>query len=92
MIHSTPKIGKMATSSIVWHTTKPTNPKIGDCVMDSVTGKDWIWTGLHWAVITDPNLVSPMDIMIPTQEQLETYPALKKAWEEYVIIRKLIGR
>ena len=92
LIHTIPKIGQMVTSSIVWHTTKPTNPMVGDCVMDSITGKDWIWTGLSWIEFTGSSLANPIDLLVPTPEQLEKYPALKEAWEEYVIVRKLIGR
>lgn len=79
-------------SSLTWHSMRPANPVVGDCVMDSVTGKDYTWTGLHWVEITVPSFTNPADVLIPTKEQLETYPALKKAWEEYVIVRKLIGR
>jgi len=29
--------------------------------------------------------------LLPTPEQLEEHPALKQAWEEYMVIRKLLG-
>jgi len=29
--------------------------------------------------------------LVPTPEQLEEHPALKQAWEEYMVIRKLLG-
>ena len=64
--------------------------------MDSMSGKDYMWDGLNWAEITNSNLThpltNPLDVFVPTAEQLEKYPALKKAWEDYLIIRKLIGK
>ena len=79
-------------SNITWYSTIPLNPTIGDCVMDSLSGKDYTWSGIHWMEIPDLISTSPLEMMVPTQEQLDTYPALKEAWEQYVIVKKLIGR
>ena len=72
----------------MWHSTKPQNPAPGDAIMDSVTGNRYIWTGVMWADFSDCIPESP----VPTQVELEKYPALKNAWEEFLIIKKTIGK
>lgn len=72
-------------------TTRVSNPQIGECTMDTDTGRTYIWDGFKWAEIVDPRLVPP-DPLVPTEEQLKKYPALKNAWEEYLIVRRVIGR
>lgn len=29
--------------------------------------------------------------LVPSEEQLEKHPTLKQAWDEYIVIRKLLG-
>jgi len=78
----------MAITYRVW---KSPNPAIGDCVIDPIIGTNHIWTGSQWAEITTPSFAGA-EILVPTKEQLEMYPALKIAWEEYLIVKRLIGQ
>lgn len=73
--------------------TYPANPNMGDYFIDTPFGQKYIWTGKSWVQIVPETFsitVQP-DMLIPTEEQLEKYVALKAAWEEYLIVRKLIG-
>ncbi len=39
----------------------------------------------------DGTWVSPPPVLIPTDKELEEHPTLKQAWDEYMVIRKLLG-
>lgn len=63
-------------------------PAIGDCYLDPKSRESYLWIGNKWAIYSDH---SPHTQVIPTDEQLEKYPVLQQAWEEYTVIRKLLG-
>lgn len=67
---------------------KPKYPKIGDCYFDTTTGEGFIWTNTGWAQFSgEPE----PQFQPPTKEQLEKHPALKQAWEELLVIKKILG-
>ncbi len=76
-----------------WHSSAPATPIVGDCYHDSRTGCGYMYDGAAWVVFSanssHPSGVPSM--VAPTPEQLEKHPALKQAWEEYIIIKKLLG-
>lgn len=50
-------------------------------------GRDrFIWTGTLWSKIAENH-----PVLIPSTEDLEKYPALKIAWEQYLYTRKLLS-
>ena len=80
------------TSGMAWHLNKPETPAIGDCYYDESFQTIYIWTGTQWqATFASP----PADYIdrkfLPTKEQLDNHPALNRAWDEYLVIRKLLG-
>ena len=70
-------------------TSYPTNPVLGDRYFDERTGDAYIWTGSMWAMVVRHNAVKKS--FEPTEEQLDMYPALKQSWDEYLVIRKILG-
>ena len=49
-----------------------------------------MWQGPTWM----PLMVNPMPVppfIPPTEEQLEKHPALKQSWEEFLVVRRLLG-
>jgi hypothetical protein len=65
--------------------TYPYNPVYGQLYVDKQTGKTQTWNGKQWyTIVPNPNLE-------PSKSQLEMFPALKHAWEEYLLVRKLSG-
>lgn len=72
-------------------TTKPLNPKTGDAYLDP-TGAGFVWTGTSWTQLsTNSSYESPRRRLEPTLEELEKHPALAAAWDEYMVLRKLLG-
>ncbi len=68
---------------------KPAIPVIGDHYVDDDTGNGYVYDGKNWMLISgDP---SRQPRLIPTPEELEKHPSLKAAWEEYMVLRRLIG-
>jgi hypothetical protein len=75
----------MAITGLTWHQSKTLNPIQGDAYYDTNSDDGFVWDGTTWVQFScGPSL-------IPTEAQLEKYPTLKQAWEEYLIIKKLIG-
>jgi hypothetical protein len=62
----------------------PANPVLGQLYTDPRTGKVYAWNNSKW--VTDIRTT-----LEPTLEQLDTYPSLKHAWDEYLVVRKLLG-
>jgi hypothetical protein len=78
------------TTGIYWHLDMPVNPQVGSAYTDPITGIGYVWEGTKWCQFS----ISPPHVQsspIPTDAQLEKHPTLKQAWEEYMVIRKLIG-
>jgi hypothetical protein len=75
-------------SGVHFRSSPPPNPILGDAYYDNRTGIAHVWTGASWHPLsTDPHPKA----LTPTAEQLEKHPALKEAWDEYMVIRRLLG-
>jgi len=76
--------------SLTWVLNRPSTPQIGDCWYDSYREQTYMWQGTTWM----PLMVNPMPVppfIPPTEEQLEKHPALKQSWEEFLVVRRLLG-
>lgn len=78
------------TMGITFHGSKPSNPQVGDVYIDTNTHHSLMYTGTSWTVFRDDRTEEP-SFTPPTEEQLEKYPALKAAWDEFMILKKLMG-
>jgi len=76
--------------AVTWINKPSSNPNIGECYLDSSTGIIKMFDGLHWCDVSAGQGLEPAFIP-PTNEQLKKYPALKQAWEEFLVIKKLLG-
>ena len=72
-------------------TGKPTNPCVGDVYIDPTTYMGFIWTGHSWAQFSGDALSSTEKPLVPSYDDLEKHPSLKQAWEEYLVVKKLLG-
>jgi hypothetical protein len=77
-------------TGICWHASRPPAPDTGDCYFDSATNQGYIWQGMAWIAFSGDPLPAP-PFMPPTEEQMKKHPSLKKAWEEFMVIKKLLG-
>ena len=66
-------------------TSKPINPDVGDIWIDTNTFRSHVYTGNGW------ERLHARDTEAPSASELKTYPTLKQAWNEYLVIRKLLG-
>lgn len=73
---------------ITMHSSPPPAPMTGDVYFDQVSGHGYIWVGDKWVTYSSTEKQRPV---IPSDEELEKHPSLKQAWEEYIVIRKLLG-
>lgn len=64
----------------------PSNPVLGQLYTDPRTGVMYAWNRSKWVQLNATEKTSE-----PTKEQLEMYPSLKNAWNEYLVVRKLLG-
>lgn len=71
---------------ITWHSYPTVNPVFGDIYYDTTTGTSMLWDGSIWTPIS-----TGIEYDIPTEAQLEKHPSLKAAWNDYMIIRRLLG-
>lgn len=69
----------MATTSELAHEWRLNNKGLP---MESVV------TGLYKMIL---ELETRFDEVVPTEELMAKYPALKEAWEQYRVIRKVVG-
>lgn len=78
---------------IAWHVGKPvSNYQIGDCYIDQQSNNMYMWNGTDWVQVSeDSGIEPPMQNYEPSQSDLEKFPSLKEAWEEFLSIRKLLG-
>lgn len=77
---------------MTWHTVRPNNPQLGDCYLDTSSMSTYTWTGTAWIQLgSATTYLEKPESLIPTAEQLENHPALKQAWEEYVVLKRLVG-
>ena len=76
----------------MWHSTKPTLPAPGDCYVDQKTGIYYTYSGTMWLeTITGAAPYETRMTPVPSPENLDRHPALKSAWEEYLVVKKLLG-
>jgi hypothetical protein len=69
--------------------SKPATPVIGDTYFCSNTRTSKIWMGSSWEVISAEATLQPS--LLPSNEELSEHISLKQAWEEYCVIRRLLG-
>ncbi len=70
---------------------EPTSPVVGDSYFDRVTQTQKVYTGSNWVELSGLQSVVKIENLIPTKEDLEKHPSIKQAWDEYLVIRKLLG-
>jgi hypothetical protein len=73
---------------IQMHSSPPPNPLDGDIYYDQVSGQGYIWLTGKWIIFSSNE---KQKTIIPTSDELEKHPSLRQAWEEYLVIRKLLG-
>lgn len=76
--------------TVTRNSSKPANPVYGDVYIDPCTFYNYVWLGQHW-VIFSTNEKSEKVFTVPTEEQLNKHPTLKNAWEEFLVIKRLLG-
>lgn len=77
-------------SGLTWHSHRPTVPTLGDCYYDTAYATSYIWQGTSWVIFSNDPIPRP-PFTIPTKEQLEKHPSLKAAWEDFLVIKRLLG-
>lgn len=83
-------VDAMATG-ITWRPFKPANPVSGDCYFDPASNVGYIWQGSAWITFSGSSEPEPEPFDPPTAEQLENHPSLRAAWEEFLVIKRLLG-
>lgn len=68
--------------------SKPAVPDQGDAYFDHLNMQTVVYTGTRWVPIAGQARQVSLE---PTHAQLDAHPSLKQAWEEYMVIRKLLG-
>jgi len=79
------------TQGIYWHTVQPMHPVTGDAYVDHYTGAMYMYQGKIWVEVSGPEIWKVEHNNLPTEEELEEHPTLKSTWEEYLVVRKLLG-
>ena len=63
-------------------------PKPGELYLDPGTLRTYIFTGIKWEIMAG---IPATEYLAPTDAELATNVSLKNAWDEYLIVRKLLG-
>lgn len=84
-------VDNMMMTGVRWYSSKPVSPIAGDCYVDPSTGNGYIHDGAKWVIFSSNKSASTSPFVPPTQEQLDKHPSLKEAWEDLLIIKKLLG-
>ncbi len=71
-------------------TSKPAYPNLGDAYLEN-DGSGFVWTGAGWIQVSANSVMQSPKRLEPTLAELEKHPALAAAWDEYMVLRKLIG-
>ena len=79
-----------AITGLNWCISKPVKPIAGDCFFDEKYQSGYCYDGTCWKLFSSSGGESPKNY-VPTHEQLQEHPSLKAAWDEYMVIRKLLG-
>lgn len=77
-------------AGITLNSSKPTKPNLGDAYYDQNNMCTLIWDGNTWVMFSS-GAPAPPPRVLPNSEELEKHPTLKEAWEQYLVIRKLLG-
>lgn len=70
--------------------SKPANPQVGSMYFDVFDQAHRVWDGREWKICVWTDKAydnSP----VPSEEELNDHPSLKQSWEEYLVIRRLLG-
>lgn len=81
---------RLSKLSTYWHGSQPANPIPGDCYIEQASNRGYIYDGTAWQIFSSESEPTPK-AYAPTEEQLEKHPALKEAWEEFLVIKRLLG-
>jgi hypothetical protein len=81
----------MSVMGINWQPNRTAYPNVGDAYYDVNIGGAMIWDGATWIQISKDSTISQGKSLVPSEENLEKYPALKQAWEEYLVVKRLLG-
>ena len=85
-------VDNMMMTGVRWYSSKPVSPIAGDCYVDPSTGNGYIHDGAKWTIFSSSSSASPPPPFVPpTKEQLDKHPSLKEAWEDFLVIKKLLG-
>jgi hypothetical protein len=76
-------------TGITFHSSKPPSPQFGDVYIDTNTYESYAWTGNDWAPFSTSE--QNHSFTPPTEEQLEKHPALKAVWDEFMVLKRLLG-
>jgi hypothetical protein len=76
---------------IIWNSSRPATPREGDVYFDDNTGCSYIYVNSRWIILGTSTVVPLPSFCAPTPEQLEKHPSLKEAWDEFMVIKKLLG-
>lgn len=63
-------------------------PTPGELYLDPETLRTYIFTGIKWEIMAG---IPATEYLAPTAAELATNVSLKNAWDEYLIVRKLLG-
>ena len=77
--------------STTFHGSGPAHPLLGDVYMDGSTYYSYVWMGNSWAPFSADSDMAQSNFTEPSKDQLEKHPALKASWEEFLVIKKLLG-
>ena len=69
----------------------PGTRAVGELYIDKSSGKVWSWTGTSWSTMHEHNGSMPIKNYSPSEQELAEHATLRSAWEDYLIIRKLLG-
>ena len=79
----------VSVTGIYWHPARPAVPSEGDAFYDSQTRHGYIFHNGKWQLFSSDG--TDKERFVPTPEELEKHPSLKEAWDEYLVIKRLIG-
>ena len=74
-----------------WNLSRPATPIEGDAYLDASTGCSYIYVNNQWIIFGSSTGIPLPSFCAPTPEQLEKHPSLKEAWDEFMVIKKLLG-
>jgi len=76
--------------TVTFHWQRPVLPALGDVYFDPNKEGHLVFDGSKWVMFASVSDPKP-EFVMPTAEQLEKYPSLKEAWENFLIVQRLCG-